>query len=381
MTRNNDPQFDVAIVGGGVAGAHAAATLLDSGASVAIVERTGNHQFITRLAAVAGRTAPVTDAAVPLTEMFDAPVMAQTATSVRDQNVHLDDGSTVRARHVIITAGAEPVRPDIDGLDHALPLRSAEDALAIRAAVSAADAVVIIGGGPTGCQLAGAISHTAPDIDVTVVDGSDRLMANFKPALGHHAGRILRSRGVSLSLGHDAQSLSPGSVQLEDGATVTGTPLWAAGYSASMENFGPCEDGRLRIDTYGRVQDQDRIWAAGDAAAHPNGQSLMPMSAQIAAQAGQQVAKNVRSELAKADTTELSLHDRGWVVDLGGGAGVAEVLGIPVATAGLDRIVPVLHELIDVRNLWQMGGADFVRRFRSGTLRSNQKGSVLIERS
>ena len=90
------------------------------------------------------------------------------------------------------------------------------------------------------------------------------------------------------------------------------------------------------------------------------------MSAQIAAQAGKGVGANVAAFLGGGGLSSLTLNDLGWVVDLGGGQGVAEVLGIPLADRFSDRLVPLLHTAIDYRNLWQLGGIPFMRAFGPG---------------
>ena len=93
--------------------------------------------------------------------------------SIVDGAVTLDDGRTFTADAVIVTAGAVPLSPPIEGLDHALPLRTAGDALRLRTEIDAASSVVIVGGGATGVQLAGAAAATHPNLDVTLVDGAD----------------------------------------------------------------------------------------------------------------------------------------------------------------------------------------------------------------
>jgi NADH dehydrogenase FAD-containing subunit len=90
------------------------------------------------------------------------------------------------------------------------------------------------------------------------------------------------------------------------------------------------------------------------------------MSAQIAAQAGKGVGANAAAFVRGRELRALALNDLGWVVDLGGGQGVAEVLGIPLADRLSDRLVPLLHTAIDYRNLWQLGGIAFMRAFGPG---------------
>lgn len=359
---------DVVVVGFGFAGALATAELLKAGRTVTVVEPTASHQFLTRLAAVAGGTQAASDRAAPISEMYEVPVVAERAVAVAGSTVELASGRTLDARCVLLTAGARPVDPPIEGLHHALPLRSAEDAVAIRACVATSDSVVIVGGGPTGCQLAGAISVARPTVNVTLVDGSERLMTNFGRRLGDRAADILLGRGVELILGDEADTILPDGAMLESGRRVSGTVLWAAGFEAVMDDFGPTDEGRLIVDGSGLVEGSQCVFAAGDAAAHRDADGeAFPMSAQIASQAGKQIAANIGAVLDGRSLEPLDLRDRGWVVDLGG-VGVAELLGVPLAFPVTDHLVKLMHDAIDARHLWQLGGLDFVRRFRPGAM-------------
>lgn len=365
---NTSQAKSVIIVGGGMAGAHAASVLHGGEVAVTIVEPTGHHQFLTRLAAVAGGTAPVSDASAPLENMFDIDLIEQKAVSIGDGQVTMSDGSVAIADAVIVTAGAEPVQPPITGLTQARNLRSASDALGIRQALDdGTDHVVVMGGGPTGCQLAGAVAAAHPTIEVTLVDSGDRLMGSFASLLGKRTLQILEGRGVDVRFGFEVDSIDEQTVQSSSGDTVEGVPVWVGGFEATMSGFGPTTEGRLDIEPDGRISGYQTTFAAGDAAAHLDADGeLFPMSAQIAAQAGSQVARNVQRLLGGEKTGQIDLADRGWVVDLGGGQGVAEILGVPLALPLLDRLPPLLHHAIDLRNLWQLGGVDFVRRFRPG---------------
>lgn len=372
MSKSTAVPADVIVVGAGTAGAHAIAALERAGVAVCVIEPTGAHQFLTRLAAVAGGTQPAEDAAAPLASMFGATVVESRVVDATSQSVTLDTGEVLEAEAVILTAGAEPADAPIEGIDRVMPLRSARDALDIRSGLDDADALAIVGGGPTGCQLAGAVAVSRPDLAVTLIESNDRLMGNFGTSLSEHALDVLRSRGVDVRLDADAEKMSPQRVTLASGETIRATVVWAGGYEATMDRFGSTTDGRLEVDAFGRVVGHGRLFAAGDNAAHRDDEGeLFAMSAQIAAQAGRQVAHNVIETLKGAEPARLVLHDRGWVVDLGGGVGVAELLGVPLAGAPLDRLVPLLHTAIDLRNLWQMGGLDFVHRFRPGASHSS----------
>lgn len=369
----------VIIVGGGTAGLHAAAALSSSAASgrvaVMIVEPTGHHQFLTRLAGVAAGAQPISDAATPLAAMAPAATIEPHRVVRVDEHrdtvsVHLDDGRVLTADAVIVTAGAEPATPRIKGWTRARPLRSAADALAIRSMIDTGDGLVVVGAGATGCQLAATAAVVHPGLRISIVDGADRPLPGFRRSLGQRAGDILSERGVHLRLGERVATIGKGHVTLEgSGEHIDGAVVWAGGFQAKGDalGLGSTREGRLLIDSHGRTTGSIRVFAAGDIAAHTDRRSeLRPMSAQIAALAGKGVGANVAAFLTGGTTHSLTLTDLGWVIDLGGGQGVAEVLGIPLADRFTDRIVPLLHTAIDYRNLWQLGGLPFMRSFGPG---------------
>lgn len=331
---------------------------LDRVLDLTIVEPTGQHQFLTRLAAVAGGVASPADAARPLSDFTDSTILTDRVAEIANGRVVLGSGSSLSADHVILTAGAEPTVPDIPGIENAHTLRTASDALGIRAVASGHHSVVIIGGGAAGCQLAGALASGPFDVFVTLIEASGKLLNGFNPLLGQRAFEILTSRGVSIWTGRSVTGISAEGVQTANGH-ATGFPVWTGGVRAHANGLidAPVSpDGRVVVDRFGRVLGFETVFAAGDIAAHPAGGGVHAMSAQVASKAGRGVAVNVMQQLRGEPLSPLELSDLGWVVDLSGGQGVADVIGLPIAMPGLDRLVPFLHDAIDLRNVVQMGG-------------------------
>ena len=352
----------VLVVGGGYAGVHTARSVRRAGRSASVVDPTGRHDFVTRLAAVAGGASPVSDASAPLADFADE-VITASMVAVRDGEVDLDDGTTLQAEAVVITAGAVPMKPPIDGLDHAFPLRTEHHALTLRARIEAADAVVIVGGGATGVQLAGAIAATHPTVSVTVIDGSDRLLEGMGEATGCDAERILRERGVSLRLGSEVDEIFENGVSV-DGETITGLPIWAAGFEARAGDFGlPINDeGRVMVDQFLRVEGWTKTFAAGDIVVHHDSSGdELPMSAQIAVQAGDIAGRNAVRVLRGDTMDRAGLGHRGWVLDLGGRRGLAEVGPVALTAPFLDLFPPALHWGIDMKHLLETRGLAGIR--------------------
>lgn len=347
----------VLIVGGGYAGVHTARSVRRAGRSASIVDPTGRHDFVTRLAAVAGGTAPTSDASAPLSGFADD-VHIASMVAVRDGEVDLDDGTTLTADAVVVTAGSAPIAPPIDGIEHGWPLRTEADAVRLRNEIDETDAVVIVGGGATGVQLAGAIAAAHADITVTLIDGSDRLLAAMGGASSRDAERILRERAIDVRLGSEIDAIGERSVTL-DGLLIPGLPVWAAGFEARADDFGlPVDDeGRVLVDRFLRVEGWTKTFAAGDIALHTtrNG-DLLPMSAQIAVQAGDVAGRNAVRALRGDTLTRAALGHRGWVLDLGGSRGLAEVGPVALTAPLLDLIPPALHWGIDVKHLLETRG-------------------------
>ena len=351
----------VLVVGGGYAGLHAVRALRDADVRVTIVNPDHRHDFVTRLAAVAGGTAGVDEASCDLSR-FCPNVVVGTVTAVRDGEVDLDDGRTLAADAVIVASGSVPTQPPVDGIEHALTLRTATDAVAIRDALVDTDAVVIVGGGPSGVQLAGAIAAAHPTIDVHLVDGEDELLSSMDSSLGEGAHRILTDRGVTIRLGDHASKIHPDGIEVA-GDRLDGLPIWSGGFTSSAAHLGPDvnEADRLLVDDQLRLLGMERTFAVGDVAAHlgTDGQAL-PMSAQIAVQAGSQAGENAVRLLRDEPLERSTLVQRGWVLDLGGHRGLGQFGPIVLAAPVADLLPPLLHKAIDVKTLVGIGGISAV---------------------
>ena len=283
----------VLVVGGGYAGVHAARSVIRAGRRAFVIDPSGRHDFVTRLAAVAGGAAPAGDASASLND-FTPDVIVGSMQTLADGVVTLDDGRVFTSDAVIVTAGAVPTRPPVPGVERALPLRTADDALRLRDRIDAAEAVVIIGGGATGVQLAGAVAATHPGVHVTLVEAAAALLARMGAWIGPDVLPPLTERGVEIRLGAAVDKITSRSVTV-GGERLVGVPVWAAGFTARADRFGApvTESGRIRVDEYLRVDGWNRTLAAGDIAAHLDDDGAeLAMSAQIAVQAGDAAGRN-----------------------------------------------------------------------------------------
>ncbi len=347
----------VLIIGGGYAGLHAADAVRSAGVSAMVVDRSGRHDFVTRLAAVAGGTMPIEDAFRPVDD-FVRSVEAGTVAHVGDGSVRTDDGRTLTADAVVVTVGSETARPPVDGIEQALGLRTSADATELRKLIDDADSLVIVGGGATGIQLAGAAAHAHPGLTVHLFEADDRLLYSLPAALGGGAERILRGRGVEVRTGRQVERITDRGVVV-DGETVEGLVVWAGGFSPDAGRLGVAtdEDGRITIDGDLRITGFERTFAAGDIAGHRDASGdRLPMSAQIAVRAGTLAGQNAVRLVRGEPTEEATLRQLGWVLDLGGHRGVAQLGPVPLAGPVLDLLPPLLHDAIDLKNLVEIGG-------------------------
>jgi len=360
----------VLVIGGGYAGLHAAAAVGRSGVPVTVVDRTGRHDFVTRLAAVAGGAAPEEDASRPLHSFIDN-VLIDSVVEIGDGSITMSDGRTITADAVVVTAGSAPSRPPIDGIELAHTLRSAEDAMALRRSIASAPSVVIIGGGATGVQLAGAAAEAHPELIVHLVEAKPRLLETMPGAFNSGARRILEGRGVRVHLGFDVERITTQGAVV-DGSLLAGLVVWAGGFSALAQEYGmpTSADGRVLVDDALRVLHSERTFAAGDIADHRNSDgNPLPMSAQVAVQAGTAAGRNAARTVRGEPVLAVDLRQVGWVLDLSGRRGLAQVGPINLTAPVADLIPPLIHEAIDLKNLLEVGGAHALR-YASWSVRS-----------
>ncbi len=347
----------VLVIGGGYAGLHAADAVRRSHVPVTVVDRTGRHDFVTRLAAVAGGAAPEEDASRPLQAFIDN-VVIDSVVTIGDGSITLSDGRTITADAVVVTAGSAPSRPPIDGIGHAHTLRSAEDAVELRESIASAPSVVIIGGGATGVQLAGAAAEAHPELTIHLVEAKPRLLEGMPEAFSSGARRILEGRGVHVHLGFDVERITTHGAVV-DGSLLEGLVVWAGGFSALALEYGmpTSAGGRVLVDDALRVLNSNRTFAAGDIADHRNSAGdPLPMSAQVAVQAGTGAGRNAARAVRGEPVETVDLRQIGWVLDLSGRRGLAQVGTINLTAPGADLIPPLLHEAIDLKSLFEVGG-------------------------
>jgi NADH dehydrogenase len=202
--------------------------------------------------------------------------------------------------------------------------------------------VVIVGGGATGVEMAGALAElrdqalvTAyPEIDrksitITLVHRSAELLKPFAPRLRKYAADSLRHRGVALRLNTGVAEVLPNGVKTSEGEVIPAElVIWATGVTAHGEvsewGLPQGQGGRILVGTDLRVQGHDRIFAVGDIALTPKS---LEQLAQPALQGGAHVAEQIQRILAGKPTRAFKYHDRGTMATIGRHAAVAQLRG------------------------------------------------------
>jgi NADH dehydrogenase len=322
----------IVIIGAGFGGLAAASTLKNSGLSVTVIDKTNYNLFVPLLYQVATAELAPGDIAEPIRKILhrDANISVLMAevdgidTTARE--VSLRGGKTIPYDKLIIGTGSHY---DYFGRDQwaevATGLKSIEDARRIRSRLlmafeiaemtddaerqAALMTTIIVGGGPTGVELAGSISelarftlardfrHIQPDLaKIVLVEAGPRLLGGFHPSLSDYAVRRLEKLGVTVLLNHRVDDLR------QDGAVVAGrfmaagTLIWAAGVRASpaAQWLGIATDkaGRIPVNADLSVKGLDGVYALGDTALclDKNGAPL-PALGQVAKQQGEYLGR------------------------------------------------------------------------------------------
>jgi NADH dehydrogenase len=399
------PAHHVVIVGGGFGGLSAAQALRHAPARVTLLDRRNFHLFQPLLYQVATGNLANSHIAWPLRAILRSQANAQVLLAeVRDidiqgRRVLLDDGSALDYDTLIVAAGASHSYFGHDEWHERAPgLKSIEDAVEIRRRIflafeaaerSAAEeerrrwlTFVIVGGGPTGVELAGALAeiahhvlrHDFRTIDPThatilLVEGADRLLPPFDPHLSARAEQALTSMGVTVKTGALVTEITPGDVAYRIGQASTrvaaGTVLWAAGVQASplaramAKATGATLDraGRLGIQADLTLPGHPEIFAIGDMTHLLEGGKPLPGVAQVAIQQGRHASKTIQARLqGAAEPGPFHYVDLGNMAVIGRAAAVVQVRGLKLSgiVAWLAWAFVHLLKLIGIENRFKV---------------------------
>jgi NADH dehydrogenase/putative oxidoreductase len=355
----------VVIVGAGFGGLRCAQALRETAASVTLIDRTNYHLFQPLLYQVATAALSPGDIATPARQIFrNAPstrLLLGTVTGVdtRRQMVLVQSGEIPYDYLVLATGATHSYFGKESWAPFAPGLKRVEDALEIRrrilTAFERAEAAsteqdrealltfLIVGGGPTGVELAGAIAELArfglendfrafdpAKARVILVQSASRLLPSFPERLAQIAQRSLEGLGVEVHLGGRVDQIDAAGVAIDGKRVEARTVLWAAGVSASPAamwlNAPADKAGRLIVDGNLRVPGLANVFAIGDTVASKgwNGE-LVPGLAPAAKQGGAYAAKQIRALIeAKNPLPAFRYRHYGSLATIGRKAAVAD---------------------------------------------------------
>jgi NADH dehydrogenase len=355
----------VIIIGGGFGGLYAAKSLARARVNITLVDRRNYHLFQPLLYQVATAALNPSDIAAPIRAVLrkqkNVSVIMGDVTSIDPDRriVTMADGALAYDILIVATGATHSYFSNPEWEENAPGLKTIEDALEIRRRVlrafEAAEresdparqqawlTFVIVGAGPTGVELAGALSEVArqtmirdfrrinpSSARVILLEGKDRVLPVYPPELSEKAATQLRGLGVEVMLNAVVTRVGDHEVSIGDTTMPTRTVLWAAGVQASplAKNLGTPLDraGRVLVEPDLSVPGHREVFVIGDLAAVTNDDgSLVPGVAPAAIQEGIHTAKNIIRMIDGQPLLPFRYHDKGSLATIGRAAGVADL--------------------------------------------------------
>lgn len=356
----------IVIVGAGFAGVYAMKSLKGVDADVLLIDRNNYHTFQPLIYQVATAGLEPEEVSRNLRTIFheqkNFSFLQGTVVGVdwKSRALELAGGDTVDFDYLIIGAGAIYNDFGIPGVaDHAFYLKSLTEAVNIRSHIlrqfERASAhpkliddgilnVVIVGGGPTGVEMAGALTELFdkvlpkdyPHLDIAkakivLIEMQDHLLPPYSEESRAYTEKVLRERGVDIRLGEALKEARGGEVELKSGEVIpTETLIWAAGVRghplAEALDVALERGYRIKVNPDLSLPEHPYAFALGDIAASQDAEGkLYPQVATVAIQHGQHVAKNLKREFKGKARKPFTYFDKGSMAIIGRSAGVAEL--------------------------------------------------------
>jgi NADH dehydrogenase len=350
----------VVIIGAGFGGLNAAKSLKNVNVDITIVDRRNFHLFQPLLYQVASAALNPSDIAYPIRSVFRRQPNVQrivmgevVGLDLERRRVKLKEGADVAFDYLVVASGATHSYFGNDQWSEFAPgLKTIEDALYIRRQILSAFeeaerhpdraaellTFVVVGAGPTGVEMAGAMAEIAvhamanefKHIDPTssrviLVEGAPHVLPVYPEPLSHKAKRQLETLGVEVMTGSLVESIDASGVLLGDGTRIASeTVLWAAGVKASQlgELLGAPLDraGRVEVEPDLSIPGSKNVFVIGDLATVPG----VPGVAPAAMQMGRYVARLIRSDLTGKERKPFAYRNKGSLATIGRARGVAD---------------------------------------------------------
>jgi NADH dehydrogenase len=382
----------VVIIGAGFGGLYAAKALRRAPVDITLIDRRNHHVFQPLLYQVATAALNPSDIAAPIRRVLrhqrnvEVLLAEARAVDLEGRRVMLDGEVSLSYDYLLIATGATHSYFGHDDWRRLAPgLKTIEDALEMRRRIllayemaeRSADPIeralwmtfVIIGGGPTGVELAGAIAeiafhtleHDFRHIDphgskVILIEAGPRVLPTYPEELSNAAARQLQRLGVDVHVNCMVNDIGPNGASIQDACIGARTVLWAAGVAASplVRSLGVPLDrsGRVHVTPELSVPGHERAFVIGDLAAVEHDGRRVPGVAPAAIQAGRHAAANIRAAVEGRPLQAFRYRDKGSIATIGRGAAVAELgrLHLSGLVAWLTWLFVHIMYLIGFRN-------------------------------
>ena len=339
----------VVIVGGGLGGLRLAEDLYGSGMQVVLIDKNNFHQFPPLIYQIASAGIDPSSISFPFRQIFRKRKdfyfrMAEARMVDTEKKILQTSIGKIDYDYLVLAAGATTNFFGNKNIEEwAIPMKTVPEAMGLRNALlsnferaltCATEEerqellnVVIVGGGATGVEIAGALAemrhyvipYDYPDMDsslmhIYLIEAGDRLLAGLSQESSQKAYEFLKSMGVDIQFGKMVTDYRDHKVVMKDGTEIpTRTFLWVSGIRANaMPGIDESHLGRgfrFKVDEYNRIPGVEDVFAIGDQclqtsdAAYPNGH---PQVAQVAIQQAKNLAKNLKLINQGADSSELT---------------------------------------------------------------------------
>ena len=359
----------VLVLGGGFGGIGAAKKLEKSAVDVVLVDKHDYHTFQPLLYQVATGLLEQPAVGHPIRDLFHK----QDNVRVHQDEVTSIDVDAREARfaqmdpltydYLVLGLGAEVNFFGVDGAaDHSFPLYTLADAVRLKDHVlerwEAVDQrpeladdgalnMVVVGGGPTGVETAGAMAELYngvfrkdyPDISseqakIVLVEASPEIFAMFKEDIRAYTVDALEKRGVHVMTGEVVESIEPERVKLKSGTVLPAhTLVWGAGLQGNqlIQSLGVelARGNRIPVDEELKVESHPEMYAVGDVAAITDAktQQVLPQLGSVALQSGEHAGETIARVVAGKDPEPFKYKDKGTMATIGRGAAVVQMLG------------------------------------------------------
>lgn len=361
----------VIIIGGGFGGLNVAKTLKKAEAEILLVDKTNHHVFQPLLYQVASAALSPGNIAVPLREIVKyqsntTVLMANIKTILPEKQIVVSTSNEIFPYDYLVVATGcthsyfgnehwEGFAPGLKTIQDALSIRE-KILLAFEMAESSDDPFkvikflrfVIIGGGPTGVEMAGAIAEIArktlfnnfrkirPELsEIYLIEGLPQILPSYPADLARKAERQLEEMGVRVITNSRVTNIDSHGVHLGDRLIETSNIIWAAGNEAG-ELVKTLEvpldrQGRVIVNPDLTIPDYSNVFVIGDVAHFEDKKGVLPGVAQVAIQQGKYVGRMIKNDIPQQDRKPFKYFDKGMMATIGKSKAIAVVNNIHIS--------------------------------------------------